>query len=178
MVKNILRPLSRPLNFDEGDDFAALDEAATGSPRAAAIVATALVEDALRWALCGFLIPDVDEAALFDGETAPLRTLHAKIVIGYSLGIYGQVTRDDLHRIKHIRNAFAHSPRDITFDTPKVATLCLELGYLDYILTHTNRTTRPGPLRDTNPRQKLLDTARLLIIDLHVIGSPGSEELP
>lgn len=119
-----IRRLSRPLNFYDGDDFAALDEAATTrSPRAAAIVATALVEDALRWCLCGFLIPAdadqaelpaVDQAELFDNENGPLRTFHAKIVMGYSLGIYGQVTRDDLRRMQLIRNAFAHSPRSIS----------------------------------------------------------------
>ena len=75
MVKNILRRVSRPLNFDKGDDLAALDEAATGSPRATAIVATALVEEALRWSLCGFLIPDINEADLFDNEVAPLKSL-------------------------------------------------------------------------------------------------------
>lgn len=59
-----IRRLSRPLNFDDGDDLNALDEAESGSPRAAAIVGTALVEDALRWCLCGFLTPDEDRGEL------------------------------------------------------------------------------------------------------------------
>src|SRR5205823_1682 len=133
-----------------------------------------------RWCLCGFLIPAgaeqaelpaADHAAVFDNHNAPLHTFHAKIVMGYSLGIYGQVTREDLHRMRLIRNAFAHSPRAITFDTPAVTKLCLELYYLDYVLVHTSRTATSVPVPEaTNPRDKLLDTARLLIIDLHAIG--------
>src|SRR5207253_8171246 len=111
MAKKPKKPrLSRALDFPaDGDNFvAAVNEAATGSPRAAAIVATALVEDALRWCLCGFLIPAeaqqaelpaADHDAVFNDQGAPLHTFHAKIVMGYSLGIYGRVTRDDLHRM-------------------------------------------------------------------------------
>ena len=172
MVKNLLRPLSRPLNLQEGDDIlAALKEAATSSPRAAAIVATSLVEDALRWCLCGWLIPNVNEAQVFDNETSPLRTFNAKIIMGYSLGIYGEITRDDLHIMRYIRNAFAHSPRAITFDTPNVTTLCLRLAYLDHAEAVHSATTHSPISSVTDPRHKLLQTARLLIIDLYAIGS-------
>jgi hypothetical protein len=81
MGKEIRRLSYKPLNFHDGDDLAALDEAVTtSSPRAAAIVATALLEDALRWCLCGFLIPaaadqaelpDADQAEVFENENAP-----------------------------------------------------------------------------------------------------------
>jgi hypothetical protein len=99
MAKKQLRRLSRPL--DSADELiASLNEVAAASPRAAAIVASALIEDTLRWCLCGFLIPkdaqaelsDEDHAAVFDDDNAPLRTFHAKIVMGYALGIYGKIT--------------------------------------------------------------------------------------
>ena len=98
-----------------------MNEAAAGSPRTAAVVATGLVEGALRWCLCGFLIPAgaeqtelpaEDQVAVFDNETAPLKTFHARIVMGYTLGIYGKVTRENLQTIKNIRNVFADSPPD------------------------------------------------------------------
>jgi hypothetical protein len=164
-----IRDLSRPLDLEAGDDLAALDEAATASPRAAAIVASSLVEDALRWCLCGFFTPVVDEAEMFDSAVAPLASFHAKIVMGYALGIYGEVTREDLRRIKLIRNAFAHSPRAITFETPDVKEQCLALSYVSRIQTAV--TLRPY----SDPRGKFLDTARLLLIDLHAIGSRKSE---
>jgi hypothetical protein len=163
-----IRTLSRPLDFDQGDDLAALDELATGSPRSAAIVATILVEDALRWCLCGFFSRTLDEAELFDKQGAPLSSFHAKIVIGHALGIYGEVTRDDLRRMKLIRNAFAHSPRAVTFETPEIREKCLALSYVNVI-----RTKTCGSPPDTDPRTKFLSTARLLIIDFHAIGFPG-----
>jgi hypothetical protein len=166
-----IRDLSRPLDLEAGDDLAALDEAATASPRAAAIVASSLVEDALRCCLCGFFTPVVDEAEMFDKEGAPLASFHAKIVMGYALGIYGEVTREDLRRIKLIRNAFAHSPRAITFETPEVKEKCLALSYVDMSRVQTAVTLRPY----SDPRGKFLDTARLLLIDLHAIGSRKSE---
>jgi hypothetical protein len=129
------------------------------------------VEDALRWCLCGFFTPVADEAEIFDNEGAPLWSFHAKIVMGYALGIYGEVTREDLCRIKLIRNAFAHSPRAITFETPEVKEKCLALSYVDMSRIQTAVTLRPY----SDPRGKFLDTARLLLIDLHAIGSRKSE---
>ncbi|MGO8867024.1 MAG: hypothetical protein ACLQME_11030 [Alphaproteobacteria bacterium] len=164
-----IRCLCRPLDFDLGDNLAALDEVANGSPRAAAIAATALVEDALRWCLCGFLIPGFDEAELFDEPRAPLRSFHAKIEKGHALGIYGQVTRNDLHTMKEIRNAFAHSPRAVTFETPNIREHCLALSYVD-----VSRAKVSMPSSDTDARGKFVTTARLLLIDLHAVGFPES----
>lgn len=89
--------------------------------------------------------------------------------MGYCLGIYGEVTRNDLRRLKNIRNVFAHSPRTITFETPEVASLCLELRYLDNL---------PGASTfcETNPRQIFFETVRMLILDLHAIGFPKSDK--
>ena len=118
-----------------------------------------------------FFIPSLNEAELFDKPGAPLSSFHAKIVIGHALGIYGEVTLDDLRRIKLIRNAFAHSPTAITFETPEIKKECLALSYVNV------GTSVPIP-SDTDPRSKFLRTARLLIIDLHAIGSPGAYAKP
>lgn len=179
-----IRHLSRPLDFPAaGDDYiAALNEAATGSPRTAAIVAAALVEDALRWCLCSFLIPAgaqqaelpaEEQAAVFDNETAPLKTFHAKIVIGYSLGIYGKVTRENLQRIKNIRNVFAHSPRAITFDTPEVAKECAELRY--HFFSESRDVASMPVDKVINPCEHFLRVAKVLIFHLHAIGFQESE---
>jgi hypothetical protein len=45
----------------------------------------------------------------------------ASIELGYALGLYGNLLRDDLHTIRTIRNAFAHAMKPLTFDTPQVA---------------------------------------------------------
>ena len=173
-----IRDLSKPLNIPGGDNLIApLDEIAQGSPRAAVIVGSALLEDALRWCLCGYLIPRgyrialpaEDQNAVFDNETAPLNTFHTKIVMGYSLGIYGKITRDDLYRIKRVRNVFAHSFRPITFDTSAVAKECLGLRYLHMLIAKKSRE----PLQNANdPRYMFIHTARMMIIHLHSLGIP------
>jgi hypothetical protein len=178
IIATKIRALSRPLDIPGGDDLTApLDEIAQGPPRATVIVGTALLEDALRWCLCGYLIPrgyrmalpEADQNAVFDNEAAPLNTFHAKIVMGYSLGIYGNITRDDLYRIKRVRNVFAHSFRPITFDTKEVAKECLELRYLNTLIATKSR----NPLQQaTDARYTFIQTARMMIIHLHSLGIP------
>jgi hypothetical protein len=84
-----------------------------------------------------------------------------------------KITRDNLKKIKDIRNAFAHSPRPITFRTPAVARTCSELSY--HFFTDPGGDP-PLPVEEArNPRQRFLDAAKLLILHLHAVGFPGSE---
>jgi hypothetical protein len=93
--------------------------------------------------------------------------------MGYSLGIYGKVTRDDLKRIKNIRNVFAYSFRPITFDTPEVAKECLELCYLDHLIAKWRAKRSPERAqRANNPRQNFIETAKMLVVHLHAVGFP------
>jgi hypothetical protein len=175
-----LRYLSGPL--DSADELiASLNDAAAASPRAAAIVASALIEDTLRWCLCGFLIPkdtqiaelpNDDHAAVFDGESAPLGTFHAKIIMGYALGIYGKITRENLKRIKNIRNICAHSPRTITFETPTITNECRGLRY-DFFSRSDGSYPMTGG-ENTDPREHFLHVTRMLILHLYAIGFPDS----
>jgi len=175
MARNI-RKVSRPLDIGE-NLTATFEEISEGSPRVVVVVATALLEDALRWCICGYLIPRgyrvtlpaEDQTHVFDSEIAPLNTFHAKIVMGYSLGIYGKITRDDLHRIKRIRNAFAHSFRPITFDTPEVSKECLDLYYLDLLVA---RKSRKPVKKTTDARYNFIHTTRLMIVHLYSLDFP------
>lgn len=49
-------------------------------------------------------------------ERGPLSSLYAKIVLGHTLRLYNEKTMHDLHVLRAIRNAFAHSKRVIDFD--------------------------------------------------------------
>ena len=49
-------------------------------------------------------------------RTRPTRSLYAKIVTGYAFAIYNKKTRDNLHIVRAIRNAFAHSKKLIDFN--------------------------------------------------------------
>ena len=53
-----------------------------------------------------------------------LNNFGAKIRIGYHMGIYGNVHKKNLDCILAVRNAFAHAPKPLTFDTPEVKAVC------------------------------------------------------
>ena len=46
----------------------------------------------------------------------PLSSFSSKILIGYSLGIYGADIRHNLDIIRNIRNIFAHAKQSVSFD--------------------------------------------------------------
>jgi DNA-binding MltR family transcriptional regulator len=49
-------------------------------------------------------------------DRGPLRSFHTKIETAYALGILDDPTRKDLHILRTIRNAFAHSKKLLDFD--------------------------------------------------------------
>ena len=126
--------------------------------RAAAIMAGAFVEDALR-------------RALGHGST-----FNSMIETGFDRGLYKDLARNELHVIRRIRNAFAHAIRPITFDTPEVIG---EVGKFQY--PKWNETTGGlafGPARQENPyREIYTNICRVLINELFMISICGSVEL-
>jgi hypothetical protein len=87
-----------------------------------AILLTPVVEDALQRLIRTRLVAtltEADLAALF--EAGPLSSLTARTRLGYALGLFGPRTRADLDRIQHVRNVFAHSWREATFESAEVA---------------------------------------------------------
>lgn len=99
-----------------------------GSDRAAAIFTGIEVDEATRRTLLGWLRitkskDHDDEDGLF-GPMKPLASFSARIRLLYALRIVGEETRDDLNIIREIRNAFAHSGRELTFETKEVKTAC------------------------------------------------------
>jgi hypothetical protein len=176
-----IRLLSRPFDY-QSDGFAAVwKEMEDAAPRAAAIMAGAFVEDALRWSIGGFFADGLTNKELckvFEGDGAPLGSFHGKILIGYALGLYGPTARRDLVAIKQIRNAFAHAPRAITFETPQIVSACKNLGYLQ--AAKGRHEGRIAPMRSptpTNPKELFFATAKILHIDLHIIRSEYADQL-
>ena len=99
--------------------------------RAAAIVGCAFVEAALETAILAKFVPmasETERSNIFDGESGPLATLSARIRIGHALGIFGPQTRKELDRLRHIRNAYAHSASQIKFITPEISAVCDQLS--------------------------------------------------
>jgi len=177
--RRTLRTLSGPLDFGTDTASEALNELSTAPDRVAAIVAASLVEDSLRWALNGYLIlniSDDEERALFE-NAGILSSFHAKILMGKALGLYGSVARGDLMTIKDIRNAFAHAPRRIDFNTAPIADASQELHYIDAIARNMDRQILlTKPLSEKIPRERFMATVRIMILDLHIAGGRGPEQ--
>ena len=107
------------------------EELAGESDRAAAITACSYLEPRVDRALRSRLVPLTKklDQTLFAGY-GPLSTLSARIDVGYALGLYGKMTRADLHRIRSIRNSFAHDVDIRSFSHDKIAKACTDLEIL------------------------------------------------
>ena len=85
------------------------------------------LEEVLQVSIARRLEPlNETEAKELFRHNGPIATLSAKIAMGRALGIYGRKTRKDLDRVREIRNAFAHSSSDLSFDTPEVSAACAD----------------------------------------------------
>ena len=89
--------------------------------RTAAIIAASLVESVLEQLLISSfknrssaLLP-----RLFENR-GPLSDFNSKILIGEAYRVTG-LKHEELQRVRHIRNCFAHARQPVTFDTPEIA---------------------------------------------------------
>lgn len=103
------------------------------SDRSTAITYSALLERGLEELVASKMAWPTEESnaaverkALFEGD-APLSTFSAKTRLGYALGLYNKLVRDDLDTIREIRNAFAHATTNITFATDEVSVVVSRL---------------------------------------------------
>jgi DNA-binding MltR family transcriptional regulator len=103
------------------DELKAMAELSTDGPRGAIILGSALVEDLLRsvihYHMRSLKVEEFNQ--LFTG-TAPLTSFSARTKVAYAFNLIGPKTRDDLDKLRELRNAFAHSQIILTFDTPEV----------------------------------------------------------
>ena len=116
-----LRDLSRiQPEFHEAMDVSnALGKEA--HPIATAILGAVMVEHELETLLrFRFKRKDDKTWAMLVAENGPLNSFSSMVLAGYALGIYDESMRNDLHIVRNIRNAFAHSKRLIHFDNPLI----------------------------------------------------------
>lgn len=101
-----------------------------GHDRANAIVASALLEQSIEDAILTHLkIPTAEaRALLFADQDGGISTLAMKIKLAYALGIIEGFIKGELTKIKNIRNVFAHTRADVTFQTPGIVEACNSLA--------------------------------------------------
>lgn len=152
-------------HFKDGIDayLELMTEMSDASDRTAAIVAAAMLDDTLGYALsCRFIQTGRRwTERLFDGGDAPLGTLSAKVGIGYALGVFGAQTCADLDLVRGIRNRFAHSAQARRFSDKIISDRCMALTTPTTIVPGLGE---PFPLQDA--RSRYLATCRHVTMQL------------
>jgi hypothetical protein len=126
---NPKRGRRRHANINEQRRIALYGEFRGMSDSAAAIIGANLLEHQLALSIMARLVKlsPADHNRIFDGESAVLGRFHAKIQIGYALGIYGKKEYDELMLVKAIRNRFAHNLFVKSFRHPLLRRDCSKL---------------------------------------------------
>ncbi|QGM46842.1 hypothetical protein [Methylocystis heyeri] len=119
-----LRELSKQLPNNE-DFEAIMDEIACASDRSAAIVLASVVDRYLESAIIdSFVRNDRKTKENLTATGGSLDGFFSKIHLGYAMGLYNQQKCNELEAVRRIRNSFAHSAKNITFETPQISVEC------------------------------------------------------
>lgn len=100
---------------------------ATESDRAAAVLGASFIDARLQEMLHQYMVAEQTVADLFSGDR-PLATFSARISLAYALGLLPLNIREDLDRIRRIRNHFAHHPDAVSFSVSPARDLCRTLA--------------------------------------------------
>lgn len=106
--------------------------------RSAALLSTSFLDTVLEEVLKSFFVDDKNTDKLFQGY-APLSSFSAKIDIMYALGLINKDMLTDISTVRKIRNHFAHSWQDISFDKSPISALCT-----NFLTTRTLFFTKSG----------------------------------
>jgi len=125
---------------------AAMRAAGDENDRGCAIIGTAFLDLQLRAALEHEMRNDRDLInALFNGGGA-LQSFANRIHIAYAFKTIGGAAYNDLHIMRQIRNAFAHSAEQLSFHDKNVSQLCDQLWFAQHI--HMQKRPDPTTARD------------------------------
>ena len=160
--------------------------------RGAAIIAAAFLEDRLLFCLANhfknrdrFL-----ENQLFRG-LGPLSSFSAKIDIAFLLGIFDQEGRDQIHIIRRVRNAFAHTMTPLQFTSSNISDMCSNLPNfkkaLEILTTPTSDIKYLEIMKpfyeslanvEDSPRNRYMNSIKLYLLVLSLIGTAVSIKEP
>lgn len=130
------------------------------SDRGAAVLAGSFAEAYLGKFLRSVLAPGANERELFSRSGA-LSNFASQIDCAHAFGFITIRTRDDLHRIRNIRNHFAHHPLIATFEEPKVLELLRKLSVASLV------AEGGGALQETSARDLYISAIGLFVASAH-----------
>jgi DNA-binding MltR family transcriptional regulator len=96
--------------------------------RSVAIVASALLDEALKESVKARLLPArKNEYCILSGGNSPLSTFSSRINFCYQIGLISYIMQRDLHIIRKLRNDFAHNPFELSFNDNAIKNRVAEL---------------------------------------------------
>lgn len=113
------------------EDWAlALAKARISNDREAAILGTSMVDRGLEVALQSKFVDlsKRQKEVIFEGS-GPLASFSSKIKIAHALGLISIRVKEDLEKIRSVRNVFAHSLLDVSFETPEINNTCSRINF-------------------------------------------------
>lgn len=147
--------------------FDILDRYRTGNPhakydRSLALITGSFIEQGLESVIALATVVEYDQPGLrtelFGGDKpGALNGFYGKIILGHALGAYPLTFKQDLDRIRHIRNTFAHAKGEISFKTPEVAEAC-------HFYTTEHFSGGEKPITLTTPRNRYVFMAFFAIL--------------
>jgi hypothetical protein len=158
-----------------------LEISSTVPARAAAITVISILDDRLIRAIKSRLHKNERALKRVFSAYGPLSSLSGKIDFGALLGLYVEDTRRDLHKMREIRNLFAHKHKRIDFESSDIKAACAQIGLPDRFEDSDNPfTTATEPLDDTfltQPRKRFFRACQIANNLLIVVASNPPKEL-
>lgn len=147
-----------------GAETAAIQELTKLPPRAAAVVAVALVHDRLGTRVGEKFTRTGDTKKKLFGENGPLSSFDIQSKMAYTLGIISKRAFNDCLRIGRIRNRFAHRLEVVDFDHSDVASECQGLELVQRHLFEQQPPHAPpdSPADGISPKTYIKDLAAAL----------------
>jgi hypothetical protein len=113
--------MAKQKEFEASDAEGLKKEVLHTSDRTAAIVLASWVERELeQWIIIALPRHDKKTVENLQGRDGALNSFYSKIHLGYALALYDETTRANLDIIRRVRNAFAHTPQPIDFETDEI----------------------------------------------------------
>jgi len=135
-------------------------EVNSGNDRSACLVSTTAIGHIIVELMQKYFIELTKDEhdKLFFERNSTLGTFAQRIDIAFALGFISRSERDDLNIIRRIRNAFAHSVANISFDNKLVADECRKLK--------NYKNPNPDGKAVTKPRDIYMETLHTIFIAL------------
>ncbi|MGY1426139.1 hypothetical protein [Lysobacter sp. A289] len=100
-----------------------LSEFQQETDRAAAVLGPAMLDQLLK-DLLDATFTSAEVAKKLTGKMMPIGTFSARITLAQAIGIISVSEAKDLHRMRDIRNAFAHQLHGLSFETTSIRDSC------------------------------------------------------